>query len=378
MPKVDYLYEYQWQWQARLQQKTMRSADYLPSPQDIAHTIQNENTRLSLQLERPRYYQEIKPQFETLSLAYVLKAFQQLGWQPDRHQQISVEALAKQLGIVSQYRGVLGRMLDMLQKEGLLTQVDDEWAVLCLPDMKEEPEPLWKKLLYHYPAYQAEMILIQRCGQQLAKVLQDYVDPLHLLFPQGALTLPEYLYQNAPYYRIYNLLAKKSLAEALKHLPAERTIRILEIGAGTGGMTSYMLPILPTHRTSYLFTDVSEEFMSQAKQKFRHYPFIQYQLLDIENDPIAQGFEPHSYDIILAADALHATRDLRQTLDEVKKLLASEGWLILLEITHPSRGPELTFGLLPGWWLFTDIDLRASSPLLTSQKSHRRIGTAWI
>ena len=370
VPKVDYLYEYQWQWQARPEQKTMRSADYLPSPQHIAHTIQNEVTRLSLQLERPRYYEEIKPQFETLSLAYVLKAFQQLGWQPYKHQKVSVEALAKQLGIVSQYRGVLGRMLDMLQKEGILTQVDDEWAVLCLPDMKEEPEPLWKKLLYHYPAYQAEMILIQRCGEQLAKVLQDQVDPLHLLFPEGALTLPEYLYQNAPFSRIYNLLAKKSLAEALKHLPAERTIRILEIGAGTGGMTSYMLPILPTHRTSYFFTDVSEEFMSQAKQKFRHYPFIQYQLLDIENDPIAQGFEPHSYDIILAADALHATRDLRQTLDQVKKLLASEGWLILLEITHPSRGPELTFGLLPGWWLFTDIDLRASSPLLTSQKWH--------
>jgi len=366
----NYLYEYQWQWQARPgQENNIRSADYLPTPQQMAERLQTEATRLSTQLNRQRYYEEIMPQFNALSIAYVLKAFQQLGWKPQSHQRFSADTLAEQLSVAYLHRPLLGRMLEMLQAEGVLTQVDKQWEITRIPKFND-PQAIWKKLLGHYPAYQAELMLMGRCGQPLAEVLRDQVDPLQLVFPQGALTISEHLYQDSPTIRIYNLLVQKAIAEALTHLPAGRTVRILEIGAGTAGITSYVLPKLPIHRTEYVFTDISQMFTSHAEQKFRDYPFVQYQILDIEKDPIAQGFEAHSFDLILASDALHATRDLRQTLEHVKQLLASEGLLVLLELglTNLPRWFDIVFGLLKGWWLFVDRDLRPSHPLLSVPK----------
>lgn len=136
---------------------------------------------------------------------------------------------------------------------------------------------------------------------------------------------------------------------------------------GTGGLTTYVLPQLPAQWTKYVFTDVSKQFTTHAEQKFRDYPFVEYQLLNIEENPAAQGLALHSFDLVLASDVLHATRDLRQTIEHVKKLLASEGLLVLLEGTRTPPWGILTFGLLKGWWLFADKDLRRSDPWISRQ-----------
>ena len=81
-----------------------------------------------------------------------------------------------------------------------------------------------------------------------------------------------------------------------------------------------------------------------------------------------QGFEPGTFDIIVAANVLHATAELRRTLRNVRRLLASEGLLILIEATRPQRFGDLIVGLTEGWWKFADKDLRPSYPLLGQEK----------
>src|SRR5918911_534731 len=95
-----------------------------------------------------------------------------------------------------------------------------------------------KAMWTQFPAYQAELTLLRECGEKLAEVLRGDSDPLQLIFPQGALTTSEHLYQDAPAYRIYNLLAQKAVAQALERLPEGRTARILEIGGVHRGVFS--------------------------------------------------------------------------------------------------------------------------------------------
>ena len=114
-----------------------------------------------------------------------------------------------------------------------------------------------------------------------------------------------------------NTLLQKAISDALSRLPAEMRLRVLEIGAGTGGTTSYLLPHLPAERTDYLFTDISPLFLAQAEETFRAYPFVRYQSFDVERSPLAQGLEPQQYDLIVAANVLHATKDLRQSLSHM-------------------------------------------------------------
>ena len=100
------------------------------------------------------------------------------------------------------------------------------------------------------------------------------------------------------------------------------------------------------------------------------YPFVRYQTLDIERDPSEQGFAPHQFDLVLAANVLHATRDLEQTLRHIRQLLAPGGWLLLLEGLRPLAWVDLTFGLLEGWWRFADA-VRSDYPLLNEQQWRR-------
>src|SRR5262249_24618878 len=118
-------------------------------------------------------------------------------------------------------------------------------------------------------------------------------------------------------------------------------------------------------RTDYTFTDIGTLFVAKAEEKFSPYPFMHYQVLNIENDPAAQGLAGQEFDLILAANVTHPTADLRQTLAHVRQLLAPEGTFIMLEVTHKERWIDLTFGLTDGWWRFTDSDIRPDYVLLS-------------
>lgn len=366
--KMDtYLYEYQWKLKARPGQVFVsRKADFIPSPQQIAERIQPEGERLSEQFRLSRY-KVMEPQVKELANAYLLSALREVGWEFRLHDCISVDALAEKLNVIPHHKRLLERMFEILSEDGVLKQNGEQWEV-CQQLEEKDPNEIWRSLWGQFPALQAELMLVRQCGEKLAEVLTGELDPLEAIFPQGSLSTAEHLYQDAPSYQIYNLLAQKAVAMAIEHLPEGRTVRILEIGGGTGGMTTYILRKLPPDRTEYVFTDVTQLLTSQAEQKFRDYSFVQYKLLDIETDPVAQGYDAHTFDIILASDVLHATRDLRETLNNVKQLLASEGLLVLLELTNTPRWVVFVFGLLKGWWLFTDTELRGKDPWI-SQKA---------
>ena len=158
----------------------------------------------------------------------------------------------------------------------------------------------------------------------------------------------ESLYKDSPFARTLNTLVEETIVQSLDELPAGRTVKILEIGAGTGSTTAQLLTRLPVDRTEYLFTDVSEVFTQEASRKFRAFPFVRYGLLDIEVDPWEQGYASHRFDMILAANVFHATRSLRETIRHARQLLAPRGSLVLLEGTRPQYWLDLIFGLTDG------------------------------
>ena len=205
----------------------------------------------------------------------------------------------------------------------------DEWEVVAVLD-EGTPQEQCRSLLGQFPDYSAALTLLDCCGARLAETLQGSQDPLQLLFPNGDFSTTERLYQESPSARVFNQMVQEAVVAAIEELPKGRTLRILEIGAGTGATTSYVIKSLPP-QTEYVFTDVSPLFPARAEEKFRNCPFMRFQTLDIEQSPLAQGFAEHSFDLILAANVLHATRDLGKTFSNVRQLLASEGMLVLLE-----------------------------------------------
>lgn len=145
-------------------------------------------------------------------------------------------------------------------------------------------------------------------------------------------------------------------------------MKVLEVGAGTGGSTRGVLAALEGRMGSYTFTDVSPSFFQKARKDFEKYgERMIFKTLDIEEDPSTQGYELGSYDLIVASNVLHATRRLNNTLRQCRALLRPGGHLLLMEGTRMSPAFQLLFGVLPGWFLGLD-DGRVWAPSITVQE----------
>ncbi|MBO1049492.1 MAG: AMP-binding protein [Dolichospermum sp. DEX182a] len=314
-------------------------------------------------------YHNLLLQLEQLSFEYVLQAFTQMGWSFSPGESFSTELIAQRLNILPQHRKLLRRLLQIIAGVNILqfNSDRDNWQVM-LTLANANPRATAESVLDNYPLAETELTLLSRCGSQLSNVLQGALDPVQLVFPAADLSMVTRLYQDSPSAKVFNTLVQQAVSAAIFQFSQNRSVQLLEIGAGTGGTTSYILPHLLSNQVEYTFTDISTLFTTKAQERFSEYPFVRYQILDIELDPTAQGFEPQKYDIIIAANVLHATSSISQTLQHIRKLLVPGGLLVLVELTDPQRWLDLTFGLLKGWWRFRDLDLRPDYPLLPVEK----------
>ncbi|KAJ5371780.1 Acyl transferase/acyl hydrolase/lysophospholipase [Penicillium concentricum] len=157
-------------------------------------------------------------------------------------------------------------------------------------------------------------------------------------------------------------------------------LRILEIGAGTGSATAMALELLKSTSGErmygqYVFTDISSGFMAAAIERFGHEQCMEYKVLDITLDPLEQGFEPHSFDLIIASNVLHATPNLHSALRHVHSLLKPAGRFLLHEISLEILLANFTMGVFPGWWLGED-DGRAEQPYISPGRWDRELRAA--
>ncbi|KAH8807194.1 hypothetical protein F5884DRAFT_899634 [Xylogone sp. PMI_703] len=135
-------------------------------------------------------------------------------------------------------------------------------------------------------------------------------------------------------------------------------MKILEIGAGTGGATKSILKQLGNTAYSYTFTDISSGFFPKAQQIFSNESrnnSMTFKVLDAEKDIADQGFVENSYDLVIGSLVFHATRDLESTMRNIRRLLKPGGLLVMLEITNNDQTRlGFIFGSLSGWWRSTD------------------------
>ena len=213
-----------------------------------------------------------------------------------------------------------------------------------------------------------EAVLLNRCGPELRAVIEGRSDPLELLFPGGDQTDATSLYRDSPFTHAANAIAAEALSELLADFgPA----RVIEVGAGTGGTTQALLGRLRPG-DQYLFTDVSPAFVAAGRRRFG----LDGRTLDLERPLAEQGIEPHAYDVVVAANVLHATSDLVATLARVRELLRPGGALLLVENGAPMLWGDLTFGLTDGMWRFTDLGLRRGHALLPRSAWHQLLADA--
>jgi acyl transferase domain-containing protein/acyl carrier protein len=309
-------------------------------------------------------YDTFLPQLDSSVAGWIARAFRVLGWRHAPGERAAVSTLAESLGVIDRHRRLFSRLLEILAEDGIVELEGASVTVCRAAADATDPGASARALARAFPEFAAQVALTARCGERLAEVLRGAEDPLHLLFPGGSFEAVEQLYQHSPFARAYNALVADAVAALVASRAGDRPVRILEIGAGTGSTSASVLPRLDARQASYTFSDLSPLFLARARERFADMPFVDYRLFDVERDLASQGLPPHGYDIVVAANVLHATSDLARTLAHVRAAAAPGAMLLLLEGTSPQRWIDITFGLTEGWWRFEDVHLRPRYPLV--------------
>ena len=144
-----------------------------------------------------------------------------------------------------------------------------------------------------------------------------------------------------------------------------RRLRVLEIGGGTGGTTAPGAAAAGRRAASSTPSPTSRRCSWPAPaRRSAPTPASSFATLDIETDPAAQGFAAHGYDVVSPPTCCTPPPTCAAPSPTWPDLLAPGGLLVLLEMTKPQRFIDISFGLTPGWWKFTDHDVRPDYLLL--------------
>ena len=216
-----------------------------------------------------------------------------------------------------------------------------------------------------------DITLLCAVGENIPAAVRGDTTILEHMLPNNLL---DDFYKQGLGFAIYNTFLARMLEQFVHRYPHAR---ILEIGAGTGGATKAVLEKIGDKMSSYTYTDISVGFFEKAAELFKEYSDkMVFKTLDVEKGPATQGYELHSYDVVIASNVLHATTSMQKTLEHTRQLLKPGGWLFLLEITDNGavRFSNIMGGL-SGWWMGID-DGRKYAPTITPGEWHNALRKA--
>ena len=308
--------------------------------------------QLAVGTKAANFWADAYPHEARLVLAYVVEAYAELGCDLKKLQPgdsvPEVQSLARHKQLVRQFYRVL--------EDGHLISATKAGFVRTDTPVDTTPaETLYQKILDPYPQHANVHKLVKVVGSELAACLKGDKDGLQLVFGNrtNKHTLED-MYENWPLLRTPTLLLGDFLMKAFTNFSGSGKFRILEIGAGTGGTTKYIVNHVRSHGIpfEYTFTDISASLVAAAKKTFKGVEGMSFELLDIEKPPTKE-YEG-AFHVIIATNCIHATRKLDVSLLHLRKMLREDGALTLVEITQNMFWLDIVVGLFEGWWLFED------------------------
>nr|WHF58365.1 polyketide synthase [Aspergillus sp.] len=363
---------------AQKEQPVVNGHSHIPAPEAITNGIKPTNPFDAL-LSTDKHFQSAaktrgytdfeflaRPVQDLLVQAYILEGFAALGVPV---LSFSPGSVIPRIPHIPKHAKLVAQFWDILQVPGIVAKQGNGSIILRgrnTPTQRSAAD-LYEEFTTRFPAYLPEARLIRLAGENLAKCLTGELDPVTLMFgsPASSRIMEDY-YANSPMVSTLTDQLVTFVTELVRGAGG-RTVRILEVGAGTGGTTMRLAQNLDAAGLAggieYTFTDISGRFVTKAKDKLKQYPWIKFDTFDLEKD-ISPTFS-NRFDIVIGTNCVHATSSRVQSTRRLNECLVDDGVVILSEGTYPLAWFDLTFGLLDGWWV---AENGTEYPLQNAQK----------
>ena len=328
------------------------------------------------------HYASLLPDLDVLARRYAVVAIMSLGDFSSNLSGATLSDIQPCTQLPQEQRQQFYRCLQMLLKEDALansTLAADQNKTGKAAAIKDELKKLSseaRELSDRTSFVCPEIDIVARFGSQLSEILLTKVNPLDLLFPKGNLSDGLKFYQESPAAKALNQVVCRLMAEVIEITQTRGKLRVLEVGAGTGATTASALEGLNGNYAEYCFSDISPLFTRQAEERFGSQDGFSTRILDISARSEEFGAVAGEFDIVIAANVVHATESVQASLTNIQSLLAPGGVLVLLEAQPGQDWLELVFGNITGWWSFSDERLGRSTPLLDAPEWYETLKAA--
>ncbi|KAK2032994.1 citrinin polyketide synthase [Colletotrichum zoysiae] len=347
----------------------------LLSSDDVLHAFQETKSLTDgriIEQGQKAYVDEALPLQTKLTIALTLDTFEKLK-QPLRS--IPSGTTLAFVPHKQEQRHLVRHLYRMLETETqtIIVNNNDTITRTAVPfAQSSSSESVYQELTTRFPDQSTANKLTKYAGDHLAEVLSGKTDGVKLIFGSAeGRELVSGFYADWPLNQaLYKLMDDFfiQLGKKLERNPSSGPLKILEMGAGTGGTTKRLVPLLARLGVpiEYTFTDLAPSFVAAARKKWgKEYPFMKFRTHDIEKVPDQDLIGTQH--IVVSSNAVHATHDLVVSTGNIRKILRPEGLLLMLEMTRTPYWVDLVFGLFEGWWLFED----GRSHALTHEKRWR-------
>ncbi|KAL2015753.1 hypothetical protein VTK56DRAFT_4881 [Thermocarpiscus australiensis] len=299
------------------------------------------------------FWEEAYPHQARLVQAYIVEAFADLGCDLRKLKPGDAVPVVKTL---DKHAKLTRQFYRALQDGGLIApSANDSFTRTSRPIDPTPAETIYQDILPLHPQHASVLKLVRAVGSEMAPCLRGDKEGIQVVFGNRDTkrTLEE-MYEFWPLLRTPTLALGDFLAKAFKKSEGSGKIRILEIGAGTGGTTRYIVNHLRSQgiEFEYVFTDLGASLVNAAAKGFKNQEGLVFDVLDIEKEPKEEY--KGRFHAVIATNCIHATRDLDVSLRHARQMLREDGALGLIEITQNMYWLDIVVGLFEGWWLFED------------------------
>jgi len=299
---------------------------------------------------------------------YVYRYFRSNNIELEKCRKYNKGDLRQKLNILIKFEKFFDFFIRILCEDKLIALENDIVRCLVDPTEVEDPKPLKQSLDKRYPQFSPMFGLMEHCVAHYREALSGEMEAISVLYPEGDSSLLEDTVNRTvehTQHRVYTVLLCDIIEEILRKTP-DRTLRILEVGAGAGGFTKMVVPRLINHDVEYFCTDIGKSFVLELEREAERsgFDFMKFGVLDVSKDPEEQGFAQGPFHMIIGLDVIHATRSIEESIGHLTKLLVPDGIIFLIESVRTQRWSTMVYGLAEGWWYFQDGHIRKHSPLL--------------
>lgn len=299
------------------------------------------------------FWTNVYPHQADLVCAYVVDAYRKLGC--DLASLTAGQNLPS-INTLPRHKHLVAQLRNILVESGLLELGGNQVHVRTAKTIDSTPPViLYEQMLQRHPLQASETKLLNVTGPRLAECLTGQKEPLSLLFgDKHNRDLLADFYANSQMLKAATRLLAEFVSSTFSAAQSGGTLRILEVGAGTGGTTRYLVDVLNGCGMpyEYTFTDISQSLVTQAKRNFSSFPQMRFMTFDCDR-PAPQEILG-KFHIVISTNCIHATSNITTSTTNILPTLRDDGVLCLVEFTRNLYWFDLVFGLLEGWWLFSD------------------------